>query len=138
VKGFLFTTLGGVLGVTAWIFWGEMLLLGWNKLQKWFSVKFLLDMSDKLKSGSKKPRKFTWQNRFIVKVKMSGGLSVIALLGPVLISLPVACLLLIGFGLDRRSAWKMMVISVLCWGVLIFGLVGFFKINISQYFEHIL
>jgi len=138
LKGFIITTFGGILGATVWIFWGEIMLMGWNVFRRWIANKFSTNRLNEQGGEIEKIRKFSKQNRFIIKVKQSGGLSVIALLGPVLISLPVACLLLVGFGLDRKSAWRMMAISVLLWGGLIFGLVGFFEININQYFEHIL
>lgn len=135
--GFVFTTIGGLLGATAWIFWGEILMAGWEKLKVFMYSKFLRQVDGMMELG-KVSKRFTRMNRFIVKVKKSGGLIIVALLGPVLISLPVACMLLVGFGMDRKMAWKYMAISVLGWGVVIFGLVMFFDINISKYFEHIL
>ncbi len=70
-------------------------------------------------------------------MRSEGGLPIIALLGPAIISLPVACFIATGMGISRWKVWRAISISVVLWGVLFFGLLIFFDIDLSHYFRHI-
>jgi len=120
--GLLFTSIGGILGVSVWVYWGE-------KLQ--------LLYFDYRKSKGIISQKFSKKNRWLAKVRSDGGLPIIALLGPAIISLPVACFIATGMGISRWKVWRAISISVLLWGVMFFGLLIFFDIDLSHYFRHI-
>ncbi len=120
--GFLFTSLGGILGVSIWVYWGE-------KLQSLY-----FDYRNRRGVISKR---FSQKNRWLARVRSEGGLPIIALLGPAIISLPVACFIATGMGISRWKVWRAISISVLLWGVMFFGLLIFFDIDLSHYFRHI-
>jgi hypothetical protein len=120
--GFVFTSLGGILGVSIWVYWGE-------KLQTLY-----FDYRNRRGVISKR---FSKKNRWLARVRSEGGLPIIALLGPAIISLPVACFIATGMGISRWKVWRAISISVLLWGVIFFGLLIFFDIDLSHYFRHI-
>ncbi len=68
---------GGSIGVVAFYFFGEWIMLKWKTFRR----------------SSKPPKKFTKTNRLIVKVRKKYGLIGLALLTPVLLSIPVGCII---------------------------------------------
>ncbi len=68
---------GGSIGVVAFYFFGEWIMLKWNTFRR----------------SSNPPKKFTKTNRLIVKVRKKYGLIGLALLTPVLLSIPVGCII---------------------------------------------
>jgi len=65
-------------------------------------------------------RKFSKRTRLLVKVKRSFGLSGIAFLTPVILSIPVGVLFSLSFTSDRRKVFWGMTASCVLWGLLFF------------------
>ncbi len=108
----LIVTTGGMLGVFVFTFLGAF-------LSKYFS-KFHL-----FKFKYKKLRKF-------VDMKNNYGLIGIAILSPVLISIPVGCILSASFEHDKGKIIRYQILSVISWSVFLFGLKGLFNIDLSK------
>ena len=111
--GFLFTTLGGFAGVVFFTYselWLEDLF------HRWFKPK----------------RVFTKTSRRLVRLKQRGGLPLVALLTPLILSIPVGCLMATAFVHSRRQIIFWQMISVLFWGVLFFGLQAIFDLNLMD------
>lgn len=77
--------------------------------------------------------KFKSKRRFI-KLRKGYGLMGIALLSPVMLSIPLGCLLSVAFENQKQKIIIYQCISILLWGFLFFGLKGLFNINLAEYF----
>lgn len=116
--GLAITAGGAMLGVFIYVYAGEWLL------EKWLARK-------------KQHRVFTRASRRLVRLRKSGGLWGVALLTPVLLSIPVGCILAITMEHHRMRIVRMMLVSILAWGILIFGLKAFLNIDITHFFGDI-
>lgn len=86
----------------------------------------------------KKGHKFNKRNRMLVRIKHSGGLPLVALLTPVILTLPVGCVLATTFIHNRKKIVLYMMVSSLIWGILFFAgpwLLGF---DIAQWIKDLL
>jgi uncharacterized membrane protein YbhN (UPF0104 family) len=114
--GFLITLGGSMLGVIIYVYAGEWLLERWLARRPNHKV-------------------FSKGTRRLVRIKNNGGLWGIALLTPVLLSIPVGCLLAIAMEHHRMRIVRIMFFSLLIWGGLIFGLKELFDIDITAWFK---
>lgn len=110
VEGFIATTIGSALAVLIYVYGGTEL----TKKYKLWKIK-------RKGEDYKNPLIFTKKNRFLVKIRKNGGLTLIALLSPVFISLTVGCLLAITFVHSRPKIVVYMIMSIFLWGIFIFG-----------------
>ena len=110
VEGFLSTTIGASISVIVYVYGG-------TELTRFFRERKIRRQGDKYK----KPLTFTKKNRFLVKIRKNGGLPLIALLSPGVISLTVGCLLAISFIQNKPKIVTYMIVSIFVWGVMIFG-----------------
>jgi hypothetical protein len=95
----LFTSIGGILGVTVFLFLSE-----W--LQNFIARKF----------PSKKPKKiFNRRNRMIVKVKKNFGLPGIAFITPALLSIPIGTIVASTIYNNHKKVFLYQTASVLVW-----------------------
>ena len=70
--------------------------------------------------------------RKFIRIKNSYGLIGIAFLSPVLISIPIGCIISASFEHDKNKIIRLQLMSVIFWSVLLFGLKGLFNINIVK------
>ncbi len=68
----------------------------------------------------------------LIHIKNSYGLIGIAFLSPVLISIPVGCIISASFEHDKHKIMRWQLMSVFFWSILLFGLKGIFNIDISK------
>lgn len=108
----LIVSSGGTLGVFVFTFLGAILS---RYLSKFHLFRFKY----------KKLRSF-------VKMKNSYGLIGIAILSPVIISIPVGCIISASFEHDKSKIIRYQLLSVIAWSVLLFGIKGLFHINIAK------
>ena len=102
-SGFFWCSLGACSGTLLWVFAGQKVARMWNT---------------RFPNPSKR---FGKRTRFLVRLRRSGGIWGVAFLSPVLLSLPVGCLLALTF---VKSRWEIVfahVISILFWGGIFFG-----------------
>lgn len=105
LEGAITTMIGGVAGVIVWVFFGHGLKSLWLR-----------------KVGTQKGAKiFSRRNRLLVKLKNKGGLWLIALLTPGILSIPVGCLVSISMEQNRYKVIRIQTISILLWSLVIFG-----------------
>lgn len=71
----------------------------------------------------------------MVKIKNSYGLIGIAILSPVIISIPVGCIISTGFEHNKMKIIRYQLFSVLFWSILLFGLKGLLGINFIEQFK---
>jgi hypothetical protein len=108
----LIVSSGGTLGVFVFTFLGAVL----SKYLSQFNL---------FKFKYKKLRGF-------VKMKNSYGLIGIAILSPVIISIPVGCIISASFEHDKGKIIRYQMFSVLAWSILLFGIKGLFHIDIIK------
>jgi len=83
----------------------------------------------------KKARRFSKWNRFLIKLKYSGGLPLVAFLTPIILTIPVGSLLATSFIHNRKKIVLYMAISVLLWGTFIFGSLELLGFNFQDWFK---
>lgn len=101
--GFFWCSLGACSGTLFWVFAGRQFARLWRT------------------RVARKPNRFGKRTRFLVRLRKSGGVWGVAFLSPVLLSLPVGCLLALTF---VRSRWEIVFthfVAILFWGALLFG-----------------
>jgi hypothetical protein len=113
---FLITTAGGCTGVI--IFYHAS---GW-----------LLDRARRrrirrMAEGHAPKRSFSRTNRTIVRVKRSQGLSGLAFLTPILISVPIGSVLAAKYFRNDKRTLPVLLISVVAWGIVLTSFWQFFK-----------
>ena len=82
----IYTNIGGILGTFTFIYFSDSLIKIWNKY--W---------PEKLKLKRKTRKIFTQRNRRLVKIKLKYGLFGIAMLSPVILSIPVGSFLTVKY-----------------------------------------
>lgn len=111
----LIVATGGVLGVFAFTYLGAFISKYLSRYH-FFKIKY-----PKLK-------------RFI-QIKNTYGLIGIALLSPIIISIPVGCIISASFEHNKHKILTYQIASVLFWSILLFGLKGIFHIDLSKEFH---
>lgn len=120
IKAFAVTTAGGIGGIIAFTFIGEIIVYGWKRFISLFK-----------KPSSAPKKKFTWSKKFIVRTKMKFGITGIALITPAIISIPVGTFVAHRF---YRKKWRnvfVLVMAVIFWGLVLNGVAQYLKL--SQY-----
>ena len=113
LEGVFWCAIGGVSGCFVWIFGGGKLIEFWKKYVR----------------KGKRGRVFSRNNRFLVKLRLKGGLWLVAFLTPLILSIPAGCLFATTFESNKYKVLRIQSISVLFWSFAIFG----FK-AVSQFF----
>ncbi len=107
--------IGGTLGVLVFTFLGEQITKFFQK-RNWFVPTI------------KRKRNF-------INLKNGYGLIGIALISPIGISIPVGCIVSMAIANDKKKVLTYQLGAVVFWSVLLFGLKGFFNIDLSQYLK---
>ena len=112
--GFTVASMGGIFGSFIWIFMGHWIQTRWIQFQRErFEKKSLAAGLDR---GEFAVKKFSKKNRKLVKLKRWGGVYLLVFLAPLIISIPVGCLILTTMESNRYRILLLMSISVLFWG----------------------
>lgn len=133
----LYCVIGGMLGVVTFTFFSSGLTMLWHWIRHQFKKVIhrkdyfsepLADVEghpevkyDYLEKNQK-PKVFTKRNRKIVKIWARYGLAGIALVTPVILSIPIGTLIANSLVSDRRKIILYMFCSILFWSVLMTSL----------------
>ena len=121
--GFTVASMGGIFGSFIWIFMGHWIQTRWIQFQRErFEKKSLASGLDR---GEFAVKKFSKKNRKLVKLKRWGGVYLLVFLAPLIISIPVGCLILTTMESNRYRILLLMSISVLFWGTGMYLIVAF-------------
>ncbi len=112
-KAVTVTSLGGFVGIIFFVFLSEKLIENVKKLKE----KKHIEASKKV---------FTRKNKMIVKVKHRFGLVGIALLTPLLISIPLGCYLAVRYFKNKQRIIAYMFASILFWSIAVSSFKLFF------------
>jgi membrane protein YqaA with SNARE-associated domain len=123
--GFFVASMGGIFGSFIWIFMGHWIQSKWIQFQRdRFEKKTI---ASGLERGEFVVKKFSKKNRKLVKLKRWGGVYLLVFLAPLIISIPVGCLILSTMESNRFRILGLMSISVLMWGVFVYTIVPLFS-----------
>ena len=101
------TSLGGITGVILFVTMSDKIIAGLKKRKE-----------KKRKEESIQPKKiFTRKNKIIILVKKRFGLMGIALLTPLLLSIPIGCFLAVRYFKDKQRILIYMFGSILFWSI---------------------
>ncbi len=106
--GLIISVFGGIFGSFVWIFLGHWIQEIW--------IQFRQNRSGVHPSVTR----FSKKNRWIVKIKRSGGVYLLVFLAPIIISIPVGCLVLTSMESNRFRLLLLMSVSVFLWGIAIY------------------
>jgi hypothetical protein len=110
IETILWTNIGGILGIYFFAYLSDKLILWWQR-----------PFSRKRKAGRIKEKRkqiFTKKNRRIVRVKQGYGLIGIALITPLLLSIPVGSFLMVRYYPRSRFKFISLMASNLFWSVI--------------------
>lgn len=120
LMGYFVSVLGGIFGSFVWIFMGHWIQSQWIAYQRKRADEKARAMG--LAESNFSVKKFSKKNRNLVKLKRWGGVYLLVFLAPLIISIPVGCLILATMESNRYRILGLMSVSVALWGVLIYGL----------------
>jgi hypothetical protein len=112
LEGFVIVTIGGVIGVMFFTYLSD-------KINGW------------LKNYTKRRKKRGFL-RFLVKLRRNYGLVGVSILTPIILSIPLGCYLAKTFTKSNNKIVLYMSVSIILWGILIFGAKTIFNINIMS------
>jgi hypothetical protein len=89
------------------------------------AIKWLMKFLErKFPEKTRKRNKFTWKNRFIVRSKKNFGMLGIAIIAPVLISIPVGAFLGVRFFGDKKKVFLYLSASAVTWTIVLYSVFG--------------
>jgi len=106
----LWTNIGGLIGIYFFGFLSDKLIVWW---QKKFGGKIKLTVT-----GESKKKIFTNRNRRIVRIKQRYGLAGIALITPLLLSIPLGTFLMVRYYQKSRFKFGSLIASNIIWSVI--------------------
>ena len=113
ISGTVSNILGGITGIIIFTYLGGYIRI-------WLLKTFPNQLNKKFSRGS----------RFLVKVRQHGGLTGIAFLTPILLSIPVGVLLALDLNTHKTKVVSSMVFSCIFWSAVFFVPYFFFNINV--------
>jgi membrane protein YqaA with SNARE-associated domain len=111
------TTTGGISGVIFFYYFGRWV----NRM-----IKRLIRKFKKKKKEEECPKKFTFQNKLIVKLKMFFGVNGLAIASPILISIPIGSILASRY-FHKNTTPIVFCVWVLVWSLALTGLSAIFR-----------
>ena len=135
VETFLITTIGGLLGVLFFFYLSELILNVfksiWPIIKKYFKKPELNQGQiaiDSDPSGNRK-KQFSRKNKFIVSMRRKYGLWGIAILTPVLLSIPLGTFLASKYYKNKKSVLLSLSLSVIGWAIVMSSVYAIFKLK---------
>lgn len=115
----LYTNIGGFIGIIVSLFFSKGLILLWNKI-----------FPGKAGSKKKQKKKFTKSNRRLVMLKSKYGMPGIAILTPVLLSIPIGTFLTAKYYGKKRANYFLLALGQVVWSFIYTIVLTQIKLNI--------
>ncbi len=107
LQGFLFGVSSGLFGILTFMFLSTIILRFWHWLKEQLGIK------------RRKPQKvFTKRSRMMVRIKSKYGLAGIALLSPIIISIPIGVFLAMRYFKNKNKVFLYMWGGVILWSLI--------------------
>ena len=136
IQTILTTTIGGLLGVLFFFYISEILLRLFRKA--WPYIKTFFIKQKKLvqqpaviikKAKSKNKKSFSFKNKVIVLTRRKYGLWGIAILTPILLSIPLGTFLANKYYRNKKSVLFHLAVSVVCWSIIMSSIYAILKVK---------
>jgi hypothetical protein len=124
-ESILITSGGGITGVIVFYFsskWIIKKLFNYKKKKREFKIK---------EGNWNPPKKFTYMNKLIIKVKNRFGLTGLAIITPGILSIPFGTLLAVRYFSKNENTLKTLIFSVIGWSVFLTYLSKLVQINLK-------
>ena len=121
-EAFFITTAGGIAGIIAFTFVGKIISYAWKKMIFFFKKP--------LNAENKPPKKFTWLNKLIVRIKMNFGLTGLLITTPSVITIPLGTIAVNHFYRKQGRNVLLMMLSVILWSILLNGIAQYLKLSV--------
>jgi hypothetical protein len=131
----LTTTIGGILGVIFFFYISEILLRlfrkAWPHIKNYFIKQKDIQLFPviEVKANSKNKKMFSRKNKFIVLARRKYGLWGIAVLTPVLLSIPLGTFLANKYYKNKKSVLLHLALSVVCWSIIMSSIYAILKVK---------
>lgn len=122
-QSFIITTSGGIIGIIAFTFIGDLIAYGWIKLLGLFRKP--------VQGATPVKKKFTLRNKFIVRAKMKFGLLGLVITTPSIISIPIGTFVTHRFYKRKYRNVMLIIISLIIWSLALNGIAQY--LSLSQY-----
>lgn len=113
-EAFLITTAGGIIGILAFTFIGEIIAYGWKKI-----IFFFRRLWSEKKETHKQRKKFTWSKKIIIRAKMKFGLMGLALITPCIISIPIGTFVTHRFYRNKNRNIVLLFAALIFWSLVL-------------------
>ena len=127
------TTIGGVLGVLFFFFLSEMILHLFRKVWPYIKSFFISQKKVIVKpvkiSNEKIKKTFSLKNKIIVYARKKYGLWGIAILTPIMLSIPLGTFLANKYYKNKKSVLLSLTLSVVCWSIIMSTIYAIFKMK---------
>jgi uncharacterized membrane protein len=130
---FIYTTVGGILGVFIFYFFSRWLIRIYeihfkarvtrivHQIFEWFNRRHIAE-----KYFPMRKRNFTKRNRFIIKIRRRWGFIGIIILTPVILSIPIGAFIVARYYRSEKNGLLYLALSVVSWSLLISASVSVF------------
>ncbi len=118
-EAFIITTSGGLIGIVLFTYIGQAISYAWKRTISFFTKK------------NKQNKKFTWMNKFVVKIKQKFGLMGLVFATPIILSIPIGCFVIQHFYKNKIKNLSLLFVALLLWSILLNSAAHFLKL--SQY-----
>jgi membrane protein DedA with SNARE-associated domain len=128
IPSLIVTTTGGITGIFVFVYLGNYLKHIYRGIV--YSIQRIFKSPEQIREAKLIPaKKFTWQNKLIIKIKRRFGLLGIATITPCIISIPLGCLVAAHFFADKKKVLLYNIISLIIWSVLLNSLAHIFSLS---------
>lgn len=110
VETILWTNVGGIMGIYFFAYLSDKLMIWWRRTFR--------KRRKSREQGDKRKKIFTKRNRRIVRIKQGYGLIGIALITPLLLSIPVGTFLMVRYYQRSRFKFISLIASNILWSVI--------------------
>lgn len=107
VQGVLFGVSSGLLGILTFMFLSTVILRFWHWLKEQLGIQ-----------RTKSKKVFTKRSRMMVRIKSKYGLAGIALLSPIIISIPIGVFLAMRYFKNKKRVFLYMFSGVILWSLI--------------------
>jgi hypothetical protein len=135
IQTFLITTIGGLMGVVFFFYVSEFILKMfkkvWPVIKNYFSKPKLQseNLIIEIEPGENRKKQFTRKNRFLVLTVRKYGLWGIAILTPILLSIPLGTFLASKYYKNKKSVLLSLAVSVVGWSLVMSSIYAIFKLK---------
>lgn len=130
---------GGIFGTIVFTYLIDVIIKGFDLIFNKYLLgrltrKITVFLDKRFPNRNKTKKIFSKKNRFIIRAKRSFGLVGIAIITPVILSIPLGVFLALRFFKDKKKIIFWMSLSVVFWTIVLYLIFHFFHSTFASYF----